>query len=85
MPHRVDQIGFAGIDATRGETIQRCDRISDARLGERERAPGRGAHLYLALTVHQTVQPEIKCDQWNAGQKGTDDDRKNIPARKSAH
>ena len=84
-PHCIDLDWLATIDAARGQTVQRAHRIPDTRLGERNCAPRGGADLRLALPVNQSIKPEIKCDQWNAGQKGADDDRKNIPARKSAH
>ena len=61
------------------------DCIPDACFGERDRAPCGGSHLRLALPVNQSIKPEIKCDQWNAGENRADDDRKNIPARESAH
>ena len=65
--------------------VERPNRILDARLGERDRAPRGGSDLRLALPVDQSIKPEIKGDQRNAGQNRADDDRKNIPARECAH
>ena len=85
IAHRFDVGRITGIDAARCQTVQRSYCVFDASLGERDCAPGGGADLRFALPIDETFKPEIKANQWNAGEQCADDDRKNIPARDCAH
>ena len=84
LAHRDDRIGPAGIDALRRQIIERLDNLLKARVGERDRAPGRGRDFRLPLPIDQSAEPEIEGEQGGAGQQHADKDRNKIPARESA-
>ena len=85
IAHRFDVGGIARVDAARCETVQRTHRVSDASFGQRDCTSGGGADLPFALPIDDIFKPEIKANQWNAGEQCANDDRKNIPARDCAH
>ena len=66
----------AGADACHSQSIERSDRIPDARLGKRYCTPGSRTHLRLTLPFYEIVEPEIKGDERTTGEHGADDDRK---------
>src|SRR4029078_10806989 len=76
IPHRFQIVVIARAHSGQSQIVERSDRIPDARLGKRNRAPGSRAHLRLALPFYEIVEPEIKGDERTAGEHRADDDRK---------
>ncbi|MET0873534.1 MAG: hypothetical protein ABWX81_01890 [Pseudolabrys sp.] len=74
--HRLHILLIAGADARYSQSVERSDRIPDARLGKRYRTLGSRAHLRLTLPFYEIVEPEIKGDERTTGEHGADDDRK---------
>lgn len=85
VAHCLNNVLVARSDATQRQTIERADRIPDARLSKRNRPFCGGADLRFTLPFDQIVEPEIEGDKRSAGEHGADDDRKDIPARNCAH
>ena len=52
--------GAAGIDAARGQRVERRDGFCDPAFGQRDAAPGREVQLLLALPLNQIVQPKVE-------------------------
>lgn len=74
--HRLHILLIARADARYSQSVERSNRIPDARLGKPNRAPGGRAHLRLTLPFYDIVEPEIKGDERTAGEHRSDDDRK---------
>jgi hypothetical protein len=74
--HRLHILLIARANARCGQSVERSDRIADARLGKRYCTLGSRAHLRLTLPFYEIVEPEIKGDERTTGEQGADDDRK---------
>ena len=85
LPHCLDVVRPATIDATRRQAVERSYYLRDAGFGERDRTLGGGVDLFLALAIDQAAEPEIERNQRSAGEQYASDDRNDIPARECAH